>query len=124
MYKIFQQKDRNGVPTNKYTLECYLFDEDSHSNTKFAVFDNLSELDMAQVMQTYANVQDDELDFSFITLKSGNGPVILAVDGPHVDLLPVPVKMRAEEKNSAGPRVSEGDKKSLFQRKKRGDVPS
>ncbi len=122
MFKIIQQRDNSGMPTNKYTVECYVFDSSSHSNVKWAVFENISEKDVARYLQRDSELQQADLDWSFVVLKSGNGPVILTAEG---DLMAASVKTPINiGESDGGRRVSEGNKKSLFQRKRRGGLSS
>ncbi len=96
MYKITKSS------ANRFTIICYLYDEDSHSNKELWSATNITEDGVAQFLNTEKDAQTD-FDFGLDLLKSGNGPAFLTDRG---SLLPAPVKTPAKEYYDSPPTFS------------------
>lgn len=126
MFKIIQQFDEFNEPSKFFTVYCYYFDTCSHSNQEAWSIRNLLELDVARLLQDRNNDNLD-MDFTFVVVKSGNGPAIIT---DHGELMSAPVKIPDVIRSTYGrprkriPELNErgnpGWKRdSLFQTKRR-----
>lgn len=113
MFKITQQLTDSGELSNLYTLVCYSYSENSRSNIQAWSVSNLSEIDLAKMLQGRSNSESGDADFAFVVLKSGNGPAILTGQG---DLMTLPVKQEIPIRSYNGTR------EAVFQRKKRRNI--
>lgn len=89
MYKVTQQKIE-GIPTNRYTLICYI--NQDGNNIEVWSCKNLSEESLIKLISTN---KDDSYTFVLDVLKTGNGPAILS---DSFELLPIAVKHEIKAK--------------------------
>lgn len=80
MYKITQQLGKNGTPIQKYTLECFYFSKETHTNKKVYSVQNMDK----PILEKFLNgegVNKVDVDFAMIVLKSNGSPTILTDNG-------------------------------------------
>lgn len=106
LYKIEQQTDNYlgeyiGV-TKFYTINCYVYNKNSHSNQIVWTISNIDQEGVARYLLGKDNKQLSDLEFAFCVVHSKNGPAILTSQG---NLLAAPVKSPIEVTNGKRTRI-------------------
>lgn len=84
MFKIIQQKSKEGFPIPYYEVHCYYLDKDTNTNKEAYYVRNLTRERLEEYMADHVEM---DMDFGMIVLKS-TGSCIFVSSG---EILPVPV---------------------------------